>query len=148
MRALCAARVSLVSWGMAVASIWSLSAPSSVRCSTVTLVIFVPARVTCTCMGPYWVFATVPVTVRAAAGVVTLALGAALADWLAVEPVAPDPVALAITCGVPVDGAGVLAAGAGAAAECVLNESSAASPAAVLPRTMTARRIGEPPGRG
>src|SRR3984885_1166186 len=142
MWALCAARVSLVSLGMAYASICSLSAPSSVRWSKVTLVIFVPAKVSCTCMGPCWVLATVPVTVRAAAEAVAFAPWAALAAWPAVELVALDA---------PVDGAGMPAGAAedaGAASECVLNESSAASPAAVVPRTMTARRIGEPPGRG
>jgi hypothetical protein len=98
-------------------------------------------------MGPYWVFATVPVTVRIAAGppalafVPVLGFGPALAFLLAAGLAELDPVALAIGCDVPADAAGMLAGGSAAASECVLYESSAASPAAVLPRTMTARRI-------
>src|SRR6185437_7616965 len=141
MRALCAARVSLVSLGMALLSISSLSAPSLVRWSTVTLVIFVLARVTCTCMGPYWVFATVPVTVRADARLLALVLLAgALAFLLAAGLAEPDPVPPAIGCAVAVDADGVLVAGSAAASECVLNDSSAASPAAVPPRVSRARR--------
>src|SRR6266567_8606640 len=65
MVALCAVRASDVSFGIAIASIWLLSDPSLVCCTTVTLVIFVPATVMATCIGPYWVLATAPVTVRA-----------------------------------------------------------------------------------
>jgi hypothetical protein len=67
-------------------------------------------------MGPYCVFATVPVTVRVAAWVAALALVVALA-WPAAEPVELGPVPLAIACGDPVDGAGVLAGGTDAASE-------------------------------
>src|SRR6202035_3093157 len=70
------------------------------------------------------------------------ALGCALA--LA----AAEPVELGAACGVAADGAGALGAGSAAATECVLNESSAASPAAVLPSTMTARRIGRTSWQG
>src|ERR1700722_4953461 len=108
MWALCAARVSLVSVGMAVASIWSLSEPSSVRCSTVTLVIFVPARVTCTCMGPYWVLATVPVTVRLAAWVVAVLAWVVPALGVPLALAAAEPVELGAACGVVADGAGAL----------------------------------------
>jgi hypothetical protein len=93
--------------------------------------------VSCTCMGPYGVLATVPVTVRADAGLLTLALVAAEPASLA----EPAPVPLAIGCAVPADTVGGLAAGAAAASECVLNESSAASPAAVPPRVSRARRM-------
>src|ERR1700689_252148 len=88
MRALCAVRVSAVSLGMANESIWPLSAPSFVCCSTVTLVIRVPARVTWTCMGPYGVLATVPVTVRVDIGVgVGVGVGAPALVMPAAEPV-------------------------------------------------------------
>src|SRR5689334_22581324 len=120
---------------MALPSISSLSAPSFVRWSTVALVIFVPASVICTCMGPYCVFATVPVTMRVDAWPLALPLlAAALAFLLALLAAGLaelDPAPLAIGCDVPADADGVLvASGAAAASECVLNESSAASPAA------------------
>ena len=52
---------------MALASIWSLSGPSLVRSSTRTPVILVPRSPTWTCIGPYCVSATAPVTIRVAA---------------------------------------------------------------------------------
>src|ERR1700752_2308422 len=127
MCALCAARVSLVSLGMANESIWSLSEPSLVRCRTVTLVIFWPARVSWTCIGPYWVFATVPVTVRAAAEV-----GAAGLLLVAGRVVAAGVGADAPTAW------GVAGAASAVAPTWVLNDRSAASPAVVPPRTSTA----------
>src|SRR5579862_4786686 len=78
MLALCAVRVSWLSCGMAMASICWLSPPTLVCCSTATLVIFLPATVIWTCIGPYWVFATAPVITRAAV------------DW-PVPPVPPVP---------------------------------------------------------
>jgi hypothetical protein len=66
-------------------------------------------------MGPYWVLATLPVTVRAAAGAVALDFGVARAAGLAVAPMELGPVPLAVACGIPVDGAG--ADGTGAASE-------------------------------
>src|SRR5215467_10889137 len=118
MRALCAVSVSLVSLGMAAESISLLISPVLVRCSTVTFVIRWLASVSCTCMGPYWVFTTEPVTVRAA--------------WL-VPPLPPG----AERDGVPAFGAwrsvadGACAGGAGVpeatvAAGWDLNDSSAA----------------------
>src|SRR5215470_3443477 len=93
MLALCAVRVSLFSFGIAVESICSLMAPTLVCCTTVTLVIRWPTRVTWTCMGPYWVFATAPVTVRAVAEpAAPLGLPAGLAG--AVTPVAADAAAV------------------------------------------------------
>src|SRR6516162_3174996 len=110
MRALCAVRVSLVSCGIAVESICSLLAPTLVSCSTVTLVIRCPIRVTWTCMGPYWVFATAPVTVRVAAEpAVPLGFPAGLAD--AVTPVVAGVGASAGA----VEADGVAGAAAGAA---------------------------------
>src|ERR1700678_2092233 len=64
--ALCAVTVSLVSLGMEKASIWLLSWPSSVCWRTLTLVICFRVRTSWTCMGPYGVLVTVPVTVRIA----------------------------------------------------------------------------------
>src|SRR5438874_1810699 len=62
MRALWAARVSVFSLGIAMPSICWLSAPSLVCCTTCTLVIFLPVIVSATCIGPYGVFSTAPVT--------------------------------------------------------------------------------------
>src|ERR1700749_2391500 len=97
-------------------------------------------------MGPYWVFATVPVTVRVATAAVALTLGVARAVRPPAGLAEPDPVPRAAAGDVPADAGGVLAAGAGAASGCDLYESSAASPAKVPPRVRTARRIKEPPG--
>src|ERR1700735_189633 len=125
MRALCAERVSAVSLGMENESICWLSWPSLVSWTTETLVIFWPSRVTLTCIGPYMVVSTAPVMVR-----------------VAVDPPEPDiglALALALAGAVP-DAAGAAAADAAAREapgsatsatdEWVLNESSAASPAA------------------
>ncbi len=99
-------------------------------------------------MGPYWVFATVPVTVRDDAGLLAPAIWPALAFLLAAGLAELDPAPFAIGCDVMADADGGLAgAGSAAASECVLNDSSAASPAAVPPRVSRARRIRKPPGR-
>src|SRR5215467_7519718 len=169
MRALCAVRVSLVSRGIAAESICSLLAPTLVCCTTATLVIRWPTRVTWTCMGPYWVFATAPVTVRVAvepavplgfpaelAGAVTpLAVGAAAALGAAgaVEGAAAAGVAAAALPGSPsaaglpgtpatgMDVPGVPTAETPELTGWVLNDSSAARPAMVPPRVRTARRM-------
>jgi hypothetical protein len=82
------------------------------------------------------------VTVRADAGLPALALEAAEpACILAAGLAEPAPVPLPIGCDVVADTAGGLVAGSAAASECVLNESRAASPAAVPPRVSRARRM-------
>src|SRR6516165_4060247 len=67
MRALWAARVSLVSCGTALASICWLRDPVFVSCSTFTSVILRPSMVTWTCIGPYGVLSTAPVSTLAPA---------------------------------------------------------------------------------
>src|ERR1700722_18438070 len=142
MWALWATRVSLFSLGMANESIWTLSEPSLVCCRTVTLVIFWPARGTWTCIGPWAVFATVPVTGRVAVAAVgpwlVLALGLVLAFGLVLATVAG---AAPVVAGEAGGGAAEVAPGTW-----VLNDSSAASPAAVPPRARTARSM-KPPVR-
>src|SRR5580698_2581003 len=140
MCALCATMVSLFVLGMVNESIWTLSEPALGCCRTVTLVIFWPARVTWTCIGPWAVFATVPVTVREAV--------AAVAPWLVPALGLVLAFGLVLAAGAAPAVAG--AAGGGAAEVApgtwVLNDSSAASPAAVPPRARTARSM-KPPVR-
>src|SRR5580692_11570601 len=150
MRALCAARVSAVSLGMENESICWLSWPSLVSWTTATLVIFCPSRVTLTCIGPYMVVSTAPVMVRVAVMPPEPAPMVAFAFGEAVEVARAFGFVVGVTgaVGAPVaDVAAGEAAGAAtsAADEWVLNESSAASPAAVLPRVRMARRM-KPPG--
>ena len=61
-------------------------------------------------MGPYWVFATVPVTVRDGAGLLAPVIRPALAFLLAVGPAELDPAPFAIGCDVMADADGGLAA--------------------------------------
>src|ERR1700722_11068919 len=155
MRALCAERVSAVSLGMENESICWLSWPSLVSWTTETLVIFLPSRVTLTCIGPYVVVSTAPVTVRVAVDMPEPDIGLALAFAFIFIGEAAG-LAFALAGAVP-DAAGVAVADAAAGEapgsatsatdEWVLNESSAASPAAVLPRVKMARRM-KPPGTG
>src|ERR1700733_2709674 len=156
MRALCAVRVSAVSLGMENESICWLSWPSLVSWTTETLVIFWPSRVTLTCIGPYMVVSTAPVIVRVAVDPPEPDIGLALAfAFIFTGEAAELAFALALA-GVVTDAAGVAAADAAAgeapgpatsaADEWVLNESSAASPAAVLPRVKMARRMRSPRG--
>src|SRR5580692_2902198 len=154
MRALCAARVSAVSLGTENESICWLSWPSLVSWTTATLVIFFPCRVTFTCIGPYMVVSTAPVTVRVAVEppepAPAVALIRAFGEAVALIPAFGFVVGVTGAAGAPVadDAAGEAPGSATSAAdEWVLNDSSAASPAAVLPRVKMARRM-KPPGAG
>src|ERR1700761_3591846 len=126
---------------MANESIWLLSEPSLVRCRTLTLVIFWPVRVSCTCIGPYGVLAAAPVTVRAvvAAGAVWLRPAAGLLG----PGAGGGREAGALDVG---EGDGVAGAASAAAGTWVLKDSSAARPAAVPARVRTARSM-KPPVR-
>src|SRR5262249_39154463 len=127
--------------GMALESISSLSEPSLVRCRTVTLVIFWPVSVSCICIGPYCVFATAPVTVRAAAAWL-LPAAAWLLLGVALLPAAGWDLLADVGAGL-LDVAGGADGGAAAAivAGWLLNVSRAASPAAVPVRVRTARSM-------
>src|SRR5579875_1564992 len=126
MRALCAARVSRFSCGMALASICWLRLPALVSCSTFTPVILLPWSVTWTCIGPYWVLTTAPVRVRVAAEppVPPCAAGEAL-------PWAPLPAAGEALPRAPLPAAGgVLSRGAGEAEPATLPLAAVPAPPA------------------
>src|SRR3984957_8583144 len=115
MRALCAERVSAVSLGMENESICWLSWPSLVSWTTETLVIFLPSRVTLTCIGPYMVVSTAPVMVRVAVDPPEPDIGLALAfAFIFMGEAAGLALALAGAVADPADPAGVAAVDAAA----------------------------------
>jgi hypothetical protein len=105
-----------------------------------------------TCIGPYIVVSTAPVTVRVAVDPPEPAVG--LAPGFAFVFMGEAAELAFAFAGVVADAAGVAPADAAAGEapgsatsatdEWVLNESSAASPAAVLPRVKMARRMRSP----
>src|SRR3984957_11712924 len=147
MRALCAASVSELSLGMENASIDWLSWPALVSCTTATLVILVPSRVTLTCIGPCMVASPAPVMVRVPVDIMPEP-ALLVAFFFAGEAVAvafglADLVmGAAGVAAATLDALGLTAGSATSAADVwVLNDSSAASPAAVPPMVKMARRM-------